>query len=384
MSSHSFRAQLSWTLVVAAGWAHTTALAVFAYGAGGSAAVGLALLVRSAPAVLGAPLTGMAARLPLKLTLPLAGAVAAAALAASAVAVAAAAAAAAYALAAVVTLATMLFRQAHSALLPAVAGGRLTAANATATTIESVGMVAGPAAAGVLLALSSVPVVLGVAALTTAAAALVVTAPEGTGGERTTLLAGFREAAAQPKVRLVLALLLVQTVVSGALNVLFVVCAVELLELGRQGTSLLTVAFGAGGLIGGLAALGSSRDADLVAWLRVGLLLWGLPLVCLGLVPEPHLALGLIAAVGLGNALFDVASVTLVQHALSGAALARVLGVLETVVVCGLAAGAGAASLAVAHLGVRGALVAAGVILPLALVASHRPVGRLRPSGAPA
>jgi hypothetical protein len=375
------RAQASWTLMIAGSWAHATALAVFAYGVGGAGAVGLALLIRSAPAVAGAPLTGLAARMPLRVALPASSAVAALAIAGSAVAAAAGVAAAAYALGAVVTLATMLFRQAHSALLPALApaGERLTAANATATAIESVGMVAGPAAAGLVLALSSVPAVLAVAAAATALAGVVVGrhGRELHAGERTALLAGFREAAAQPAVRLVLTLLLVQTVVSGILNVLFVVCAVELLELGP---SLLPVAFGAGGLVGGLAALARARDADLVSWLRAGLVLWGLPLVCLGLVPEPGLAVGLIGAVGLGNALFDVASVTIVQQALTGAALARVLGVLETVVVTGLAVGAGVASLAVAHLGVRGALVATGAILPLALAVSHRPVGRLRPS----
>ncbi|HEX8103415.1 MAG TPA: hypothetical protein VF533_12435 [Solirubrobacteraceae bacterium] len=380
------RAQGAWALVVAGSWAHATALAVFAYGAGGSAAVGLALAIRSAPAVLGAPLTGLAARLPLGVALRGSAGLTGLALAASAAGVLAGAAWAVYALGAVVALTTMLFRQAHTALLPVLAPGaaRLTAANAGATTIESVGMVAGPAVAGVLLAVSSVAAVLAVAAATTLAGAVTARA-QGAGradGPRESALAGFREAAADPAARLILALLLLQTVVSGALNVLFVVCAVELLDLGREGTGLLVVAFGAGGLLGGLATLVRAPGADLVTWLRAGLVLWGLPLVCLGLVPEPALALGLIAAVGLGNALFDVASVTLVQRALSGPALARVLGVLETVVVTGLAIGAGAASLAVAQLGVRGALVVTGAVLPLVLIVAHRPVAGLRPAAA--
>ena len=72
------------------------------------------------------------------------------------------------------------------------------------------------------------------------------------------------------------------------------------------------------------------------------------------------------------------------QRALAGAALARVLGVLETLVIAGLALGAAAASVAVAQLGVRGALVAAGALLPLVLAGCHRPVGRLGPVSAAA
>src|SRR3954452_2144742 len=43
------------------GWAFMVALAVHAYAVGGPAAVGLAALVRMAPAGLAAPLTGLAA-----------------------------------------------------------------------------------------------------------------------------------------------------------------------------------------------------------------------------------------------------------------------------------------------------------------------------------
>ena len=53
------------------------------------------------------------------------------------------------------------------------------------------------------------------------------------------------------------------------------------------------------------------------------------------------------------------------------------LGLLETVVVTGPALGAGAPSVAIGQLGVRGALVLTGAILPLALIVSHRPIGRL-------
>ncbi len=55
------RLQASWTLMIAASWAYTVAIAIVAYDLGGAGAVGLVFLVRSLPAVAGAPLTGLVA-----------------------------------------------------------------------------------------------------------------------------------------------------------------------------------------------------------------------------------------------------------------------------------------------------------------------------------
>src|SRR5262245_5285834 len=50
------RVELAWGASIAAEWAHFVALGVFAYAAGGTAAVGIAGLVRMLPAALVAPL----------------------------------------------------------------------------------------------------------------------------------------------------------------------------------------------------------------------------------------------------------------------------------------------------------------------------------------
>src|SRR5689334_25212510 len=55
------RLQLASLAVGVGGWAFMVSLAVHAYAVGGAAAVGLAALVRMAPAGLAAPLTGLAA-----------------------------------------------------------------------------------------------------------------------------------------------------------------------------------------------------------------------------------------------------------------------------------------------------------------------------------
>src|SRR5512146_3140268 len=50
------RVELAWGAVIAAEWAHFVALGVFAYDAGGTAAVGVAGLARMLPAAIVAPL----------------------------------------------------------------------------------------------------------------------------------------------------------------------------------------------------------------------------------------------------------------------------------------------------------------------------------------
>src|SRR6187200_3519387 len=49
------RVELAWGAAIGAEWAHFVALGVFAYGAGGTVAVGIAGLVRMLPAALIAP-----------------------------------------------------------------------------------------------------------------------------------------------------------------------------------------------------------------------------------------------------------------------------------------------------------------------------------------
>jgi hypothetical protein len=382
--------QLSWAAMIVSNWAYTVAIAVFAYQSGGAADVGLAFVARSLPALVGAPLTALAAaRLSGHRALVASGCVTALALALSGALVAAAApATTVYALGTPVALAMMVFRQAQSALLPALAGtgARLAAANAAATTIEGAGMLAGPVLASVVLAMGSTTAVFGLTAtaavLATAAAAAVRppaarTTRSARGRRASGAIAGLREAAAASPVRLILALLLAQTVVSGALNVLVVVSAVELLALGQAGVGTLTAAYGLGGLLAGLGALAWARQADLVRWLWLGLLLWGVPLVGLGAAPQPVLALALLAVVGVGNTMFDVASVTLLQRAVADHALAPVFGTVETVVLAGLGTGALLTPAVIDGLGIRAALVIAGATLPALVLISYPALRRL-------
>jgi hypothetical protein len=178
------------------------------------------------------------------------------------------------------------------------------------------------------------------------------------------LLAGARAIVADRDLGLITGLYAAQTLVAGALNVLIVVAALELLGLGDPGVGYLNAAVGVGGLAGSAVALGLVARRRLAADFAAGMVLWGLPMVLVALWVEPWFALVALGLLGVGNTLVDVAGVTLLQRSVSDAVLARVFGVLEGLTWGTIALGSILASGLVAWLGPRGAFAAVGAILP--------------------
>src|SRR6267143_6471009 len=150
----------------------------FCLTAGGTAAVGVAGLVRLLPAgivaPLAAPLGDRFRRERFLLTMTLVGA---AALAGSAVAALADQQALVFVLAGVVGLSSTLTRPALQALLPSLARTpeELIASNGATSTIESLGTLAGPLLAGALIAVAPVGVVFAAAAAIATAGAVLLT-----------------------------------------------------------------------------------------------------------------------------------------------------------------------------------------------------------------
>lgn len=370
-------------------WAYAIALAVFAYGRGGAAAVGLVGLIRFLPSALAAPFAAILGdRYRRGLVMVLADVVRALAMVAAAAAVFVdAPAGAVYALAGVVSLVSTAFRPAQAALLPSLARtpDELTAANVASTTIESIGSFVGPALGGLLLAATDAGVVFAATAATFVWSALLVLgvgsepAPReriGETGIAAEAAAGFRVIASEARLRLVLALYGAQTLVAGALNVLIVVAALDLLDLGQSGPGFLNSAVGIGGLVGALVALVLVGRRRLASDFGLGLVLWGVPIALIGVWPSEAAALVLLAVLGIGNTLVDVAALTLLQRAAPDEVLARVFGVIESLLVGALGAGAILAPLLVSLFGIRSALIATGALLPaLAAVAWRRLVG---------
>lgn len=380
--------ELGWTASIVGHWAYLVAVSVYAYRQGGEEAVGLVFLLRLVPAALVAPFAGLLAdrfaRERVLLATNLARIVL---IAAAAVCVLAdTRAEIVYALAIGAAIVTTPFRSAQAALTPTLARTptELTAANAVASGIESLAVFVGPALAGLLLALTST----GVAFLVTAGLLVVSTLfvllvdVEGKDRPRKELepativseaLAGFRAVAKEPPLRVLMLLLTAQTAVAGAVQVFIVVAAIEALDLGTGGVGYLNSAIGAGALVGAVAALTLTGARRLSPAFMLGIVLWGLPLVALGLWPQAWLALALFAVLGLGNALVDVAGLTLVQRAVPDDVLARVFGVVQMLWLGSLGVGAAVAPAIIGWLGIEGAFVATGLFLPvLALLLGWR------------
>ena len=373
--------ELSWALTTTAYWVFIVALSLFAYEEGGVAAVGVVGLIRVLPSVVAAPFAAMLGdRYPRHRVLFLVNvARTALILAAAAVALLDVHVAAIYALTALVGLMQSLFRPTQAALLPSLARSpeELTAANLVLTTIESVGVFMGPAIGGIMLALTGADAVFAISAVAFLLSAVLLAGvrPERE-PERTPLktgllresFAGFSTIAHDSRLRLIVGLYGAQTLVAGALNVLIVVMALELLDMGEAGIGFLNSAVGIGGLLGGFTALALLSRNKLASDFAVGLVLWGVPIALIGIFPSPALALVLLCVVGIGVTLVDVAGLTLLQRAVPDEVMTRVFGVVQSVFVGTLGLGAIIAPLLIELFDVRGALVASGSLLPVLAV----------------
>jgi MFS family permease len=372
------RLLLALASLVVGQWAYTVAIAVYAYEQGGVAAVGLVGLVRMLPSAFLAPVVAyLADRYPRRRVLLVAGAVEGTGVVLTAALVAVEAPSGlVYGLTAVVQVATTAAVPTRAAMMPSLARTpeELTSANVAATTIDSVGSFAGPALGGVLLAVLGVEAVLALVAAAFAGAVLLMSrirpgvepAPAERADARLVheLLAGARAIVTERDLGLITGLYAAQTLVAGALNVLIVVAALELLGLGEAGVGYLNAAIGLGGLAGSVIALGLVARRRLAADFAAGMLLWGLPMILVGLWAEPAFAVIVLGLLGIGNTLVDVSGVTMLQRAVSDEVLARVFGVLEGLTWGTIALGSILASGLVELLGARGAFVAVGAILP--------------------
>ena len=379
------RAQLSFLGAWTAEWAFTVALGIVAYRDGGAAAVGLVGLLRMVPSAILAPLLSpIADRGRRERVLILVSVVRGAATAAAAVVVAVSGPSAViYALAVLSTIAATLYRPAHSALLPSLCrtGYELASANMVRGLLDSAATLVGPLVAAVLLQFTGVDVVFWVAAgASFVAAALLVRlhydAPPRPPAPSPNLAReaadGVRAVVQNRDLTLILGLAAAQAITRGALTVFSVVVAIELLDTGEPGVGALMTAVGVGAVLGSLAAsllVGSGR---LGAWFAVGVGLWGLPLTLVALVPQQSAALGLLAFIGVGNALIDLAGFTLIARLAPDEVLARVFGVLESLVAVSIGIGAVVAASMIEWLGIQTALIVIGLLCPILAVVSLR------------
>jgi MFS family permease len=383
------RIEGAWAASIVAHWSYGIALAVFAYRDGGAAAVGLVGLVRFLPAAAASPFTAVLGdRYPRERVIVVAELSRAVLLATTtAIVVMEGPPALVYVLAGLVAIAYSAVRPAQAALLPSVAKTpkELTAANVTSSTIESLGIFGGPAIGGLLLAATGEEVVFGAAAAAFLLSAILIgrvrvdaqpEQRERREGVFREFTAGFVTLYRERGLRVLVFLLTSQTFVAGMLNVLIVVIALRLLDLGEEGVGFLNSAIGIGGLVGAVvsaALIGRRLSSNFL----LGIGLWGIPIALIGLFPEPAPTLLFLAFVGLGNTLVDVSAFTLLQRAVPEEVLARAFGAVQALWVATIGIGSIAAPLLIAAVDIRGALLITGALLPTLAILLRRRLAQL-------
>ncbi len=374
------RVELAFAGFNAAEYGVWVAMLVYAYEQGGATTAGVIAVAQLLPAAAVAPLAASLADGNPGRMLALGYVVQAAALGATAVLLGVhAPAGAVYAGAIVAAAAVTLTRPAQAALLPTLVEGpeQLTAANAVSGWVESSCVLAGPALAGVLLGIGGPGAAFAVFAGAVALSAVLVAGLAGASaqgvsetaeGLRRQATAGMRAVASVPGAGSLVAVLAMQFAVIGALDVLTVVLALDTLDLGSSGAGYLTAAFGAGGVMGAVVALGLVGRRTLVPAIVGAATAWGVAFALVGLWQVAVAAFLLIAAGGSARSLLDVAGRTLLQRAAPPEALARVFGLLEGLLMLGLALGSLSVAILIHAAGPGTAFAVAGLALPAVAV----------------
>jgi len=380
------RAEIAWMLGWAGEWAWLVALLVFTYNAGGVVAVGVLGLARTLPAAVLAPiLSTLSDRLPRPRVLLGINAGRAALIGVASVAVALGWSEwVVYLVAPLDALLAVLHRPTHASMLPGLARSpeELVATNVAAGTVENIGILAGPAVGGLLVAVAAPAWWFAVPAASFVAAAVSLAGISPPQALRRpprpsvtdTLVGGLRALVTFPYAGLLLGLFAAQTLVRGLLSVMLVVASIELLGLGEEGVGYLNAAIGAGGFLGALATMMLVGRSRLAGTFSLALVLWGAPIALLGVLPHPLIAVVLLAVVGVGNAVLDVSGFTMLQRGVPNAFRGRVFGVLEALVMLMVGIGSVLAPVLIAVLDIRGALIATGLLLPVLALLSWRGV----------
>ena len=379
------RLELAFAGSIVGDWAYAVAVAVYAYDHGGATAVGVLGVIRYISLAIVTPFaSALGDRYPRRLVM-----VASDLLRGTLVFIGAALIASGspsllvYALAVVTALCGSPFRSAQASLLPELADdpADLAAANVASSTIESVGFFAGPAIAGLMLAVTTIPAVYVFDGITFVwSAALVLGIPrtardkqqeeaaaeaeeesKPSKGFLHEMTVGYREILGSRDLRLMIGLYCAQTVVAGASLVFTVSIALSLLDIGRSGLGFLDATLGIGGLVGGFVALVLAGRGKLARDFGVGVLFWSAPLLIVAVWPTLGAAVAVMVLLGLANSVVDVNAYTILQRIAPPAAMSRVFGAMESALIAGMAIGALLMPILIGTIGLRWGLAVIGV-----------------------
>lgn len=352
-------------------WGAWVVVLVFARSVGDATTVGLVAVAQLLPAALLAPtLAGRLGRFLRPKAMTIVYASVAAALAATGVAMLVGAhPGLVVALAAVTTVLIAQVRPAHHSLTPLLveSPADLVAANVVATSAEGMGLFIGPAATGLIMAVASPGWALVVCAtvivsstLATVWIGIPASSSPAIDRRRSTGLSHWWRPSGEGALPVVFGG--AQGFLEGAVDVLIVLLAIDVLALGDQGAGYLNAAIGAGAVAGGLGASTLVGRARLAPPLLVGSLATGVAMALVAFMPVVSVFLALM---GVAYSLNSVTNQTLLQRLTPIGQMGSAFGFLEGATLLGLSAGALAAPVIASWLGVSSAFAVLGLVLPV-------------------
>lgn len=378
------RLQLASMGSVLGDWAFTTAIVVWAYLDGGAAAVGAYQAVRYIAMAIAAPLGGAVAdRMSRKAFMLVCDAARAGLIAIAAVMIGTdGPALVVFALAILAAIVGAPFRAAQAGWLPDLVDSPedLTAANAIAGNIEMAMSAAGPAIAGVLIAVTDVQVVFWLNAATFVWSFLLVLSiradavpvteeePAEQVSYRAGLLAGFRLVARNQNLRDVGILAAAAGFAWGSLTVYMVLLVADVLESGPEGLGYLNALLGAATAVGGLVVLTRLSSNRLGRDMVLGAFGWGLPLLAIAAFPSPATVFVAFVVFGLSEPLSSLGLETIPQRVAPPDFVSRVYSAIDSALIGPMALGALVAPGLVDLVGLRTSLaITGGVIIVVGL-----------------
>jgi hypothetical protein len=378
------RLVLAYAVMIVAEFGQWLAVIVYAFARGGASASGLVAILQLVPAMLLAPvISARLSRLGPGRLLMLAYVAATLTLACCGGAILVGApVAVVYAAAVAFSLSLGVSRPLHHVLMPLVVRhpDELTAANVATGWSEGVGTLVGPALAGLLISVDGAGLACAVlAGLCLSAALLARVQPlraaaqnaEEEGGVLSDLLAAARVILSRPNTRALIAFPAGVAAIEGAIDLLVVVLAVQILAIGPGAAGYLSAAFGAGGLLGAgvaVSLVGRRLAAPLVAAALIG----AVALAALALASTVLVAVMLLVIVGITRSVQGVAAQTLLQRSTPLDVIVCAFALIESLRDLGLAFGALVVPLLIGLGGVKAAFVGMACFAPLAVLAAGR------------
>jgi predicted MFS family arabinose efflux permease len=281
------------------------------------------------------------------------------------------------ALAVVVAVLSTPYYPATVGLLPALVPEEdMAAANAVAGGLESLALIAGPAAGGLLLVVGSPAIAFGVNAATFVVSALCLlrVRPSPAAGGRTRfqagprVLAGWRALTSDSTVVVIATGLVAVSFAVGATAVVFVDLSALRLGTGTHGYGYLAAAVGVGGFLASLTGDRLAEGRHIADTVAIALAASGSAMVALAAVHHAPVAWVLAGVFGAGYVLLEVLAITLMQRCLDSDVLGQASGTLDAAIFGAVLLGAAVMAPLIEYAGLTTAICVAGAPSLLAAV----------------